>query len=166
MNMEAKSISTKLKINGRVERIPRTPAFVALKEQSNLSFNKSIKELGKVSKGLVEKMNSDMIENLQLNQWRHTDAVLKWFNNITDKSNRSFIQFDIKEFYPSITEIIVHQKFKFAKQYTNINKNHLPIINYCASHYFFLITKLRKKKRQTAALTSQWVVLMKQKYVN
>ena len=91
MNMEAKSISTKLKINDRVERIPRTPAFVALKEQSNLSFNKSIKELGKISKGLVEKMNSDIIEKLQLNQWRHTNAVLKWFNNITDKSNHSFI---------------------------------------------------------------------------
>ena len=137
MNMEEKSISTKLKINDRVDRIPRTPAFVALKEQSNLSFKKSIKELGKVSKGLVEKMNSDIIENLQLNQWRHTDAVLKWFNNITDKSNRSFIQFDIKEFYSSITEIIVNQAFKFAKQYTNINKNHLPIINYCRKSLLF-----------------------------
>ena len=123
--MEARSISTKLKINGRVERIPRTPAFVALKKQSNLSFNKSIKELGKVSKGLVEKMNSDIIENLQLNQWRHTDAVLKWFNNITDKSNRSFIQFDIKEFYPSITENNLQQTLKFTKQLTNIINNKL-----------------------------------------
>ena len=32
INMEAKSISTKLKISDRVERITRTPAFVALKD--------------------------------------------------------------------------------------------------------------------------------------
>ena len=71
-----------------------------------MSFNKCIKnELGKLSKQLVEKINSDIIEKLQLNQWRNTNAVLKLFNNITDKSNCSFIQFDIKEFYPSITVV-------------------------------------------------------------
>ena len=48
-------------------------------------------ELGKVSKQLVEKVDSDIIDKLQFNQWRNTDAVLKWFNNITDKSNCSFI---------------------------------------------------------------------------
>ena len=96
-----------------------------------MSFNKCIKnELGKLSKQLVEKINSDIIEKLQLNQWRNTNAVLKLFNNITDKSNCSFIQFDIKEFYPSITENVLHQASKFAKQHTNIDKNNLCIINY------------------------------------
>ena len=51
INMEAKSISTKLKIRERVKRIARTPAFVTLKDhknqlslQSNVPFNKSIKK--------------------------------------------------------------------------------------------------------------------------
>ena len=94
--MEAKSISTKLKISDTVERIARTPAFVTLKDhkdnfRSNPTcrlVNPSKNEFGKVSKQLVEKINSGIIE------------------------------------------------------------------------------KLGKRKRQTAAFTSQWVVLMEQKYLN
>ena len=104
INMEAKSISTKPKISDRVKRIARTPSFVTLKDpkdnfRSNPTcrlINPSKNVLGKVSEQLVEKINSDIIEKLQLNQWHNTNAVLKWFNNITDKSNCSFIQFDIK----------------------------------------------------------------------
>ena len=59
--------------------------------------------------------NISINEKLQLNQWCNTDAVLKWFNNITDKSNCWFIQLDIKELYPSITENILQQTLKFAK---------------------------------------------------
>ena len=98
----------------------------------------------------MEKLNSDIIEKLQLNQWRNTDAVLKWFNNITDKSNCSFIQFDIKEFYPSITENILHQTFKFAKQHTNIDKNDLRIINHCCKSLLFSDNKTGKKKATDA----------------
>ena len=47
-----------------------------------------------------------------------------------------------------------------------MDKNDLRIINIAASYYFFLITKLGKRKRWTAALMSQCVVLMEQKYVN
>ena len=64
-------------------------------------INPSKNELGKVSKQLVEKINS-ITEKLQRNQWRNSEAVLKWFNNITDKNNRSFIEFVNKEFYSSI----------------------------------------------------------------
>ena len=70
----------------------RTPAFVKPKDQkdnfhSNPTchlINPSKNELGRLSKQLVEKINSDIIEKLQFNQWRYTDAVLKWFNNITE----------------------------------------------------------------------------------
>ena len=58
-------------------------------------INPSKNELREGNKQLPEKMNSDIIEKLQFNQWHNTDSVLKWFNNITDKSNCSFIQFDI-----------------------------------------------------------------------
>ena len=99
-----------------------------------------------MSNQLVEKINCDITENLQFNQWRNTDAVLKWFSNIIDKSNCSFIQFDIKEFYPSITETILHQTLKFAKQHTNIDKNDLCIINHCCKSLLFSDKKTWKKK--------------------
>ena len=117
--------------------------------RSNLTcrlISLSKNEFGKVSKQLVEKINSGIIEKLQLNQWRNTVAVLKWFKNITEKTNCSFIQFDIKEFYLSITKNILHQTFKFAKQHTNINKNDLRIINHCCKLLLFSDYKTWKKK--------------------
>ena len=58
INLEAKSISTKLKISDRIECIARTPAFVTLKDHKNNShsnptcyyINSSKTELRKVSK--------------------------------------------------------------------------------------------------------------------
>ena len=52
INLETKSISTKLKINDRVKRIARTSAYETLKDhihrqlsfQSNMSLNKFIKK--------------------------------------------------------------------------------------------------------------------------
>ena len=88
------------------------------------------------------------------------------FNSITDKSNCSFIQFEIKELYPSITESILHKILKFVKQHITIEKNDLYLQTIAASRYYFLITKLGKTNRQTTAWASQWVDLMKQKYLN
>ena len=61
-------------------------------------------------------------------------------------SNCSFIQSGIKEFYPSITENILHQTLKFAKQHTYISKNNLPIINHCRKSLLFSDNKTWKKK--------------------
>ena len=61
-----------------------------------------------MSKQLLEKIDPDIIEKIQFNQWRNTDAILKWLNNITDRNNCSFIQFDINEFYSSATDNILH----------------------------------------------------------
>ena len=129
INLEAKSISTKPKISNRVKNIAMTSAFVTLKDhKNNFRYNPTCRlispsksELGKLSKQPAEKINSDIIDNLQFNLWCNTDTVLKWFNNTRDKSNCSFTQFDIKEFYPWMTDNILHQTLKFAKQHRNID---------------------------------------------
>ena len=74
--MEAKSISIELNISNRVERIAGSPAFVTLKDHKNnfrsnpkcRLINPSKKKLGKVSKQLAEKINSDIIHRLQFSQ--------------------------------------------------------------------------------------------------
>ena len=83
---------------------------------------------------------------MQFNLWRNTDATLKLFSKITDKRNCSFIQFDIKEFYPSTTENILHQTLEFSKQHTNIDKNNLRIINHSRKSLIFSDNKNWKKK--------------------
>ena len=74
-------------------------------------------------------------------------SCFRMVQNITDRrSNCSFIQFDNKEIYPSITENILHQTLKFAKQHTNIDKNDLRIINHCRKSLLFSDNKTGKKK--------------------
>ena len=44
-----------------------------------------------------------------LNQWKITNEVIAWFVNFDSKHQCTFIQLDIKNFYPSITEEILEK---------------------------------------------------------
>ena len=45
-----------------------------------------------------------------------------------DKSTRSFISFDVVDFYPSISEELLKQALTFASQYDEINEDEKHII--------------------------------------
>ena len=49
----------------------------------------------------------------------HT-CVIAWFNNFENKERLSFIVFDIKNFYPSISENLFIKAIQSAKQITEI----------------------------------------------
>ena len=57
---------------------------------------------------------------LKYNQWKNTNAVIHWSSNINEKQNLKFIQLDIKEFYPSISEETLHKAINFAENHTSI----------------------------------------------
>ena len=44
------------------------------------------------------------MKSLNLNQWKGSNQVIPSFRNIKEKSKCVFIQLDITEFYPLITE--------------------------------------------------------------
>ena len=46
-------------------------------------------------------MNQDITFSIHVNQWKNSSAVIKWFRNIDNKPNCSFIIFSIQNFYPS-----------------------------------------------------------------
>ena len=46
-------------------------------------------------------MNKDITFSIHVNQWKNFSAVIKWFRNIDNKPNCSFIIFSIQNFYPS-----------------------------------------------------------------
>lgn len=68
------------------------------------------------------------MKSAKLNQWKNTDSVIKWFDNMPDKSTRSFISFDVVDFYPSISEELLKQALTFATQYDEITENEKHII--------------------------------------
>ena len=63
-----------------------------------------------------------------MNQWKNTSAILEWYNKIPNKSQCSFIQFDIEIFYPSITWGLKNKAVEFAKTIADIPNEDLSII--------------------------------------
>ena len=74
---------------------------------------KLIEDIGKVR-------FSDKMENLQLNQWKNSTDVIRWFENIQQKKNYTFTVFDIQEFYPSINEKLLKDSIALAQIVINL----------------------------------------------
>ena len=88
-------------------------------------------ELGKTNKLFLQKANQYLVDFLSLNQWKNPDMVINWFSSIKNKSQGAFIQLDIMELYPSITETILDKALSFAKQHVVISDKDLRIIKHC-----------------------------------
>ena len=57
--------------------------------------------------------------------------VINRFCSIKNKSKCAFIQLDILEFYPSITETILDNALSFTKQHVEISDKDLQIMKHC-----------------------------------
>ena len=54
---------------------------------------------------IIEKVNKTIRKTKEFNQWTSTEEVLKWYKNL-EKNKYKLINFDIKDFYPSITKTL------------------------------------------------------------
>ena len=77
---------------------------------------------------ILQRINSQILKYTNLNQWKNTDSVITWFKNMPNKSTRSFITFDVVDFYPSISEELLNEALTFASQYDTITDNEKKII--------------------------------------
>ena len=73
-----------------------------------------------------------------LSQWKNTNDVLNWFKNLENKSELTFIQFDVDSFYPSITLPLLKKAINFAKKYLNISAEDIEIIIEAKKSMLFL----------------------------
>ena len=145
INLEAKTITTELGIDDRVDILAKPEAFITMKDhkenfRSNPTcrlINPSKSEIGKISKSTLDSINSPLRQFLEINQWKNTSSVIKWFNDINNKSSCTFIQFDIKDFYPSITPEILNNAIQFARQHLNISDESVQIIKHCRKSLLF-----------------------------
>ena len=83
-------------------------------------INPTKSEIGKISKNILDRINSTIAKKHNLNQWKNTTAVINWFKSIENKQQFSFICFDIEEFYPSINQDLLNKALDFASNYDNI----------------------------------------------
>ena len=77
---------------------------------------------------MLTKIISTVKEKSNLNQWKNTQSVIKWFSEIHITKKMTFIQFDICEFYPSITEKLLIDAITFAEKYVKISDDKKEII--------------------------------------
>ena len=146
----------------RIECLAKAPAFITLKDYKHnfhsshacRLLNPCKSELGKVTKIILEKNNVSLVEKLKLNQWKNSHSVISWFKSIEEKQKCLFIQLDIMEFYPSITETILDNAISFALQHTSIVEKDLRIIKHYRKSLLYNDNEPCKKK-DTAALTRQ-----------
>ena len=124
INMEAKNIAKSYKLAERIDHLPRSETFATLKDHKDNFYNKpssrlinlTKNELGKISKRIIEQINQEILKKIDANQWKNTNNVMNWFNNIENKKDCTFIQFDIKDVYPSVTEEILEEDISFEEK--------------------------------------------------
>ena len=88
-------------------------------------------------KGFLCYAEIQLREVTNVNQWKDTSEVIKWFNKIESKSEYKFIIFDIKDFYPSIKKKLLTDALKFAEEITNISEEDMKIIYHSRKSLLF-----------------------------
>ena len=136
VNKEAAKIADELKIADRIDVYKETSPFITLKDHKENFENKPTfrlinpakSNIGKISKQLLEKINKRIREINNLEQWVNSAGTIKWFQNLQEKEKLKFIKFDVVNFYPSISEELLKEAIKWAKNYVAITENEINII--------------------------------------
>ena len=154
---EDKAIANKLEIDDRVYSTSKREAFLTLKDHkpnyiNNPTFrllNPTKQELGKVSKQKLEKIVSVVKEKSGLHLWKNTTSVITWFKNLPNKQQLKFIQFDICEFYPSISDQLINKAIKFAEKYIAISDDDKKLFLQTKKSFLFNSNQPWIKKRNS-----------------
>ena len=136
---EKANISSRMSINGKNE------CFVTLKDHKPNFENKlptrlinpAKNEIGRMSKSILETTNIKLRNILKIQQWKSTTDVLEWFRKIENKTECKFMMFDIKEFYPSITEKLLKNAINFSNKHVKISSDELRIIQHARKSLLF-----------------------------
>ena len=76
----------------------------------------------------MDTINENILKQTNVNQWKNTAQVITWFKNIKSKKTSSFVNFDVENFYPSISIDLFTDAISYTKTITNINDGQLSII--------------------------------------
>ena len=143
-----------LGIDEKVECLAKPYAFITLKDpKENFTSNPKCRlinpaksELGKVSTVLLNNINRKVRDSSKVDQWHITDEVIEWFENIEYKKSCIFVQFDIEEFYPSISRSLLDKEISHAMKYLFISNDTLQAILHSRKSLLFNDHQTRVKK--------------------
>ena len=139
INTEARDIAFNLGLANRIETIIKKEAFITLKDHkgdfnNNPScrlINPTRSFMGQISKKILQDICEILRIATNVNQWRSTSDCVNWFKDIEFNRKNSFIIFDIKNFYPSITRKVLLKAIDLAKQFTDVPGDKVDLILHC-----------------------------------
>ena len=134
-----------LAIDDRIEKMQEAEAYITVNDHKEgflhkLSLrliNPSKSDIGKINKKLLDKTNEILILNTNVNRWKNTRTVIDWFKNVTNKKKCSFIQFDEKKFYPTISLNLFYESIQRASTITEISDSDKTIIKHSRKTLLF-----------------------------
>ena len=130
------------------------PTFISLEDhkpsfQSTLPcplINPFKSDIGKISKSILDRVNQNLRNKLQFNQWKNSENVINWFKKIKNKNNCVFIKFGIAKFYPIIYETILRTAIRFAEDHVEITDEEKRMIFHCQKSLLFYKNEPWKRK--------------------
>ena len=145
INLEARQLAQKLKLDDRIEQLSENQAFITIKDHkpnfpNNIKcrlINPAKSNLGKISKQILQEINKVIRQSTDLQQWQSTPAVIAWFKDFPNKKRCKFLMFDVVDFYLSISEKLLDNALTFAKQFVTISKDSINIIHHCRKSLLF-----------------------------
>ena len=157
INRNDKKIATKLDLADRIDTTAKNQAFITLKDHKpNFNnrptcrlINPTKSEVGKISKQILERINSKIRLATKIHQWKNTYDVIDWFKNINSKSEHSFICFDVCEFYPSINEELLTKALHYADNFDAITEEEKNIILHAKQSLLYNESRAWCKKGDT-----------------
>ena len=139
INKDTSNFASRLQIEDRLGKFKKKDAYILFKDHK-LNFenklptrliNPSKTELGRISKFIIQNIVNSVKKANHCNLWENSYETIEWFRRIKNKSKATFIQFDIIDFYPSITKNILIDSINYARKYIDITIEQYEIILAC-----------------------------------
>ena len=142
---EGKTIAKKFNVVEKMNKNIKSECFVTLKDHKENFANKlparlinpSKNEIGRISKAILDRINKELRKTINVQQWSNTNDVIHWFNGLENKSTGKFMVFDIKDFYPSITEEVLKLALEFASEIVTVKPQELEAVRHARKWLLF-----------------------------
>ena len=100
-------------------------------------INPAKNELTRISKTIFDNINMKLFETTKINHWINTVRAIKWFNSLNEEHLMKFAMFDIKGFYPFITQDLLNKALNFASEYIRILKSDIDVMHHSRKSLLF-----------------------------
>ena len=146
VNREAAVIANNLgELDERIDAMPESESFITYKDhKDNFPARKEVRllnpsksNIGRISKKILDAINSTLRQKTSFNQWKSTNECIRWFSNLPEKHNLKFIKLDIQNFYPEIGLKLLQDSIDWAQQYVTISREDVDIIMHCRKSFLF-----------------------------